>query len=269
MDGIHRDPTSTNTNHPTSTTCEDASPPANIPPWRRPRADEPDQATALIETQQDAATGLPLPPIQQWQQPTAQPIPAQPTAETTGQTLQPGGEYLSSTPANPDLLQLPHTNAAQYPTPPPGWETCSIQHPTSVIAAVQSTPLVNTTTRGLVNGEEVSKGEGNGKHIKTEDEDADADVEMTEDMVEDLGEETDAEGELEDGEIAGKEVDMKDVEEIVSNKEEPNFIWNEGNHTHWGRCYFEALKQDSAFSSIPVRRPFYRNPDGFILEEHP
>ena len=31
----------------------------------------------------------------------------------------------------------------------------------------------------------------------------------------------------------------------------------------------EALVHDPSFVGIPIRRPFYRNPDGFILMQHP
>ena len=51
---------------------------------------------------------------------------------------------------------------------------------------------------------------------------------------------------------------------------EPNFIWNENEHTSWGKCYFKALKDDKAFGdNKTVRHPFYRNEDGFILKGYP
>ena len=208
---------------------------------------------------------------------------------------------------NPELLLVPDRDPIQYVEWPEfreEWEVRSVQlAPTSSAVPLTSQEEVNSQaiTSGQKRKQEEERfvGEGRGKNknldyvnlLSDSDMDGDEELSDSEEFVdsgmkdkdkrkvdEDKGKEGEKEGGKEDG---GQGKGMEQEEETDVDDEynphvnddtvnEPNFIWNENKETSWGKCYFKALEDDQIFGNGKViHHPFYRNVDGFILNQYP
>src|SRR6266576_559544 len=195
---------------------------------------------------------------------------------------------------DPALLRVHHPEEeppARTPTPE-GWKERSVPTPASVFAFANLRPTETSPPPPQVGSHAVTRnrtrqagegsvGEGDGKKNKTQKHhESDADGEMSDKEEEDsdgLSDDAGKDG-MEDMREWGQGLEREEKEEDVVMDDwvredvgcEQNFIWNEGQHIHWGRCYFEALTQDPTFGGeSELRQPFYRNGEGFILKAHP
>ena len=100
-------------------------------------------------------------------------------------------------------------------------------------------------------------GRGKGKEIQRMEEDTESELDGS-----------DAEHNTEEEKEEDTLPELSDLD-WPEEPEEPAIIYYETSDTVWGKAYLEALKQDPDYgdSSI-IRKPFFRNPNGFIIKAH-